>query len=725
LHWSDVSTLDWLTCVARRQELARLLVLGTYRPVDVMVREHPLKTVKQELQLHGHCQELALDFLREGDVTEYLTVRFSVGTTHAAPLRSLARIIHRRTDGNPLFMVNLIEHLLSRGVLVQTDRQWVLKNEDLAGTVPEDLRQLIEQQIMRISPDERKILEVASVAGAEFSAAAVAAGTGQSTEVVETHCDTLVRREQFLRTQGTGEWPDGTVAARYGFVHALYQEVLYEQLSATRRMRLHRQIGEREEQGYSDRASERAAELAMHFERGRETKRAIQYLQHAGKNAVRRSAHQEAVTLLTKGLELLKTLPDTPERTRQELTLQIALGAPLQAIKGFAASEVKNAYARARELCQQIGETPQLFPILHGLWTFYLMRTEFQTAQELGNQLLTLAQKIQDPALLLQAHSMLGLTLWPLGEIVSARAHLEQSLAFYDPQKSRSSVGMTLMSIVASVTSSMEALALWLLGYPDQALQRDHEALTLVQDLARPHGLAMALTSSGWLHQFRREGQAAQARAEAAIALSIEQGFAHLLAVGTSQRGWALTQQGQEEEGIMQLRQGLAASRATGQELYLSCPLALLAEAYGNTGQPKEGLAVLAEALAMVNKTGERYYEAELYRIKGELTLQNGARDWGLGAGSPSPQAPSLKPQTPKEVVREAEEYFLKAITIAQKQQAKSLELRAVISLSRLWQQQGRQKQARKLLAEIYGWFTEGFDTKDLQEAKALLEVSH
>jgi predicted ATPase len=489
--------------------------------------------------------------------------------------------------------------------------------------------------------------------------------------------------------------------------------VLYDRIPAGRQQRLHRQIGEREEAAYGKRVREIAAELAMHFEQGREYRKAVQYLQKAGENAIRRSANQEAINLLTGGLELLKTLPDTPERTQQELVLQIASGLPLMLTKGPAAAEVGRAYARARELCQQSGETLQLFPVLRGLWGFYLTRAELQTARELGNQLLTLAQNVQDSALLLQAHQALGQTLYPLGELVPARAHLEQSLAFCAPQKGRSYAN----SIIPFRENGLSTAAsvLWFLGYPDQALKRSHEALILAQELSYPPSLAMALIMAGWQHQFRREGQAAQGRAEAVIALSTEHGLTQWLALGTVQRGWALAMQGQGEEGIVQMRQGLAAVRATGAELFRPFHLALPVEAYGKAGRAEEGLSALAEALAVVDKTGERFYEAELYRLKGELTLQKFNVQRSRFKVENSSESGVRSPGS------EAEECFLKAIEVARRQQAKSLELRAVTSLSRLWQQ-GKKKEAHEMLAEIYGWFTEGFDTKDLQEAKALLE---
>jgi predicted ATPase len=291
--------------------------------------------------------------------------------------------------------------------------------------------------------------------------------------------------------------------------------------------------------------------------------------------------------------------------------------------------------------------------------------------------------------------------LWQ-GELPLAREHLEQGIALYDPQQHRS------LAFVYGMDNGMTCLifaawVLWLLGYPDQPLQRSHEAITLAQELSHPYSLSFALEFTADLHQFRREWRFAQERAEAAMALSAEQGFALDLSRAAILQGWALAEQGQGKDGIAQIRQGLAAWRETEAKLTEPYFLTLLAEAYGKGEQVAEGLSVVAEALAAVDKTGERVYEAELYRLKGELTLRS-------------------RVQGPKSKVEEAEECFLKAIEIACKQQAKSLELRAVTSLSRLWQQQGKRAEAHELLAEIYNWFTEGFDTVDLQEAKALLD---
>ena len=411
-------------------------------------------------------------------------------------------------------------------------------------------------------------------------------------------------------------------------------------------------------------------------------------------------------------------------RTQLDLTLQLALGVPLMAIKGTAASEVERAYARARELCQLLGETFQLFPVLSGLRTVYFVRGESQKARELAEQCLTLAQSLQDPGLLLLAHRVLGQTLFSLGELATAQANFEQAITLYDPHQHHSLTFLYYGQDPGVFCFSFTALPLWFLGYPDQALKRSQTALALAQKLSHPHSVAFALGLAAHLHQLRREGQAAQEQAEAGITLATEQGFPQLLALGTFLRGWALAEQGQEEESIAQMCRGLASYRATGAEVLGSYYLSLLADVYGKVGQAEEGLVALAEAWATVNKNAEHFYEAEMYRLKGTLTLQE-ANQKAKGKRQKSkvetnPQ--SLTPNPQGEVEQEAEGYFLKAIEIARKQQAKSLELRAVVSLSRLWQQQGKQIEAHDMLSEVYNWFTEGFDTKDLQEAKALLE---
>ncbi len=520
---------------------------------------------------------------------------------------------------------------------------------------------------------------------------------------------------EILYQRGIGE------KARYFFKHALIQDTAYHSLLKSTRQHYHQQIAQALAETFPHIKDTQPELLAHHYTEANLLEQAIPYWQQAGQQAGQRSANAEAISHVKKALELLGTLPHTFDRAQQELTLQIAYGSALMT-KGYGVPEVEEAYARARELCKQLGETPQIFPVLVGLNRIYSARAELPKARELGEQCVTLAQRTNDPLLLVEAHRALGNTLYFLGEFTAVRFHLEQVIALYEPHQDHALAVFYLIDPAVSGLSYL-AWALWLLGYPDQALKRSQEALARAHELAHPFSRAIAQIFAPVLHQFRQERDITEEQAEAGIAFATEGGFVTSpLAWGMVLKGWALAEQGQREEGIAQINQGMETWRATGAECGRTHFLALLAEVHGRSGQITDGMNMLAEAFAFVEKTGERFYEAELYRLKGELTLRNGASDRRLETSSSSPQVPSLKPAAPSGAEREAEELFFKAIAIAQKQHAKSWELRAATSLARLWQHQGKRAEAHKVLVEVYNWFTEGFDTKDLQEAKALIE---
>ncbi|MGH8601394.1 MAG: AAA family ATPase, partial [Gammaproteobacteria bacterium] len=327
LHWSDYATLDLISYLPKRADAARLMLIGTYRPVEVIVSGHPLKSVKQELLSKYQCKELPLEYLSEEAVAEYLGVRFPANRFPA----ELGGLIHERTEGNPLFMVNAVDYLVTEGSIAKVEEVWRLGTEieKIEMGVPDSIKQMIEKQIGYLSKEEQRMLEAASVSGVEFSTLAVAAGLREDTAVAEAQCEELARRHQFIRDCGFFQLPNGEVAARYGFIHALYQNVLYERVSGANRVHLHRRVGERGEELYGEKAGEIAAELAMHFERGRDYRRAVKYLLQAAETAIRRFAYQEAIVLAQRGLELLQTLPDTSQHVHQELRLHIALGVSL------------------------------------------------------------------------------------------------------------------------------------------------------------------------------------------------------------------------------------------------------------------------------------------------------------------------------------------------------------------------------------------------------------
>ena len=484
----------------------------------------------------------------------------------------------------------------------------------------------------------------------------------------------------------------------YVFKHALIQDTAYASLLKSTRQQYHQRIAQVLESQFPEIAAAQPELVAYHCMEAGLTAQSASYWHKAAQRAVERSAHVEAISHLRQGLALLQTLPETPERIRRDVDMHITLGASLLATKGYAAPEVGEIYIAARRLCDHLEDPYQLFPVLRGLWHYYNVRAEYQTAHVLGEQLLTLAQQVQDSAMLAAAHRALGATLFWLGAVASAHTHLAQGIALYDPQQHRASA--FLHGEDAGVMCySFAARALWYLGYPDQGLVRIDEAVTLAQQVAHPFSLSFALNVAAMFHQLCREERFTQEHAEAALSLAQEQKFSFFMALSSLLHSWVLTHQGQAKEGIAQLHQDLTAYHATGAEMLRPYCLALLAEAHGAMGQPAEGLMTLTEALLLTDKTGERWYEAELHRLKGELLLQQHADN----------QA-------------DAETCFQHALDLARKQQAKSLELRAATSLARLWQQQGKRQEAHDLLAPVYNWFTEGFDTADLQDAKALLD---
>jgi DNA-binding winged helix-turn-helix (wHTH) protein/predicted ATPase len=698
LHWSDSATIDLLGMLARRREASRLLVLGTYRPADVAAdTAHPLKRVKHELQLHGHCDEIPLQFLSAAAVGQYLSRRFP---GHAWP-PDLALVLHRNTEGNPLFLVNTIDDLIDQGQLRKVDGQWRLAGpaDDIASRAPRTLWQLVEQQVERLTADEQAVLVAASVAGTEFSAAAAVAA-GFDPQHAERQCEALARRGQFLRRVGIAEWPDGTAAGRYAFIHALYQQVLYARVSIGERVRLHLRTAERLERGYGDRAGEIAGELALHFEHGRDFERAARYHRHAGEHALRQHAYREAADHASRGLDSLGTLPESRGRTEQELSLQVTRGSALTATQGYAAPEVARTYERAWQLCAQVGETPQLLPVLLGVGRFYVVRGEFQTARAVGTHLLTMAEATRDGAMLLAAHNALGIVSLYAGDLEVALGHLERGIELYGSDEPGAARSSAYRLVPPGVTCTIHAAwTLWMLGYPDRAAARSREALALARLLDHPFGVSYACHLAAGLHQWRREHQPVHELENEALAHDTEHGFTLLLTTGLIQRGWLLAEGGQAEAGLAQMQEGLARHREIGAAVLVPAALALVAQAHGTLGRPAEGLSAVAEALAVAQQSGQHYWEAELHRLTGVLTLQAGPATAG-----------------------EVESHFLQALEIARRQRAKSLELRAAASLSRLWADRDNVKEAHALLSGVYAWFTEGFDTADLREAKSLLE---
>jgi DNA-binding winged helix-turn-helix (wHTH) protein/predicted ATPase len=703
LQWSDASTLTLVSFLARRHPPARLLVVGTFRPLAGLAAGHPLRAVIDDLQIHQQCHALPLGLFSAAEVGAYLTARFGDRHPDDPAVPRLVHLLHQRTEGNPLFLVLVVDTLVTQGVLGAVPGGWELWQplQEDAVRVPETLRQMIEQQLSQVGPAEQAVVEAASVAGREFAAAAVAAGVDTAVDAVEEVCETLARRGQFVQGGSITEWPDGTLATGYRFLHTLYQEVVYDRIPLWRRIHLHRRIGARQEQAYGVRASEVAAVLAVHFERGRAYHHAVAYREQAAQHALRQFAAQEAIEHLRKGLALLQTLPETPEGRQQERALHVALSVGLILTQGYTAPEVEAACTRARTLCQDSGDVQHLCAPLYGLYLCALFRGQLHAARELADQLVALAQQAADAARLSEAYCTVMGVAFHAGEFTAAAALIAHSLALAHPDWQGSMMDR-YGDDPGVIYRSYGALVLWIQGYPDQALQRSQDALAVARQRGHPFSQIFALTFAAFFHQFRREAPRTQEQAEAAIRLATAQGFPFWFAMGMIMRGWALAAQGQRAAGMAQLHQGLAAYQATGAQVWWSYFLGLQADVQGQGGQADAGLHGVEDALALAGTAGEQpWYEAEIHRHRGERGLAH--------AGT-------------RHMVEDAAACLLQAVGIARRQEAKSLELRAATSLARLWQQQGKRAEAHALLSPIYGWFTEGFDTADLQEAKMLLE---
>jgi predicted ATPase len=679
LHWTDPTTLEWFNLLLDQTPTASLLVLLTCRPHFQPAWHH-----------RSYLTEITVNRLSHAQV-EQIVAGMTDGKTF--PTAVLQQII-AKTDGVPLFVEEITKSLLESGQLTAVDGHSERTGAFSTCAIPATLQDSLMARLDRLVT-AKAVAQYAAVIGRQFSYELLQAVSQVDKAMLQHELGRLVEAE-IVYQRGL------SLQATYTFKHALIQDAAYQSLLKSTRQQYHQQIAQVLEAQFPDICETQPERLAHHYTEAGLIEQAILYWQQAGQRASDRSAHLEAISHFTTGVELLKTLPETPDRTQHALTLYNGLGAALQMVKGFTAPEVEQAYTQAYTLCQQVGGTPEVPKVLLGMWRFYFSRSQFDTARELGDTLLRLAQGAHDSALAVLAHYALGHTWLCLGALPAALQHLEAGLAHYTPDQ-RHAPAFRIGHDPGVACHFHAAVTLWLLGSPAQALARVHDGLALAHALAHPFSLAYAQCWSAYVYQCRRDVLAAQEHAEAAVVLATAQGFPQWAAVGTSARGWALARQGQGEEGMAQVRQGIAAWRATGATVYVPSLCTWLADVSDSLDSPDEGLQALAEAHTLVGQHDERMWEAEIYRLRGVILLR--------------------QPGTPQ---AEAETWLQRALDVARRQEAKSLELRAAMSLSRLWQQQGKQAEARALLAPVYGWFTEGFDTLDLQEARALLEeLSH
>jgi predicted ATPase/class 3 adenylate cyclase len=669
LHWIDAETQELLDLLVDSVASARILMLVNYRPE--YYHEWGNRTCYTQLHLDplgGQSAEEMLHALLGSD----------------ASLQSLKRLIIEKTQGNPFFMEEIVRALGEQGVLVRNGATRLTKPLTEIH-IPPTVHGILASRIDALPASEKGLLQTLAVIGKTFPLNLVKLMTASSEDQLEPMLKGLQAGEFIYEQAALGE--------EYTFKHVLTQEVAYSSVLMERRRLLHERTGEAIEALFKDRIDDHLAELAHHYSRTANTRKAVEYLFRAGRQAAARSAYSEAITRLSTALEFLKRLPDDTERARQELSVQNLLGGSLANGKGWGAAELEPVYARARELCAQIRDPALAFRALFGQWAVCHWKMEQDKALELADELLAAAENAKDPAMLAAGNHARGNTLYQLGELGSAIQHEEKALALFDLRQPLSAW------LEVNRLNSLFVLYYGLhgLGYPDRAWVKSREMLEVAQRSSAPSILAQASCYAAFYNLTRGTPAAAQKHAEEAMALTEELGLATFSEMATTLYGASLIAQGRYEEGIAGMRRGISAIRASGGTPH-AWFLSLLASGLAKVGRPQEGLQVLDDGFASVAKTGAQISSPYLHNVEGELLLV----------------------QNPSDVAK-AEQCFRTAIEIARRQSARSLELRATTSLARLLNEQGRRDEARTMLADIYGWFTEGFDTADLKDAKALL----
>ena len=698
LQWVDAGSASLLFHLGRRIEGSRILIVGAYRQAEVALgrgkERHPLEPVLNELKRDFGDIEV--------EVGKAESRRFVDDLIDSEPNRlspTFHETLYKQTKGLPLFTVELLRNMQERGALVKDkEGKWTEGPELNWDALPARVDAVIEERIGRLNERLRELLTVASVEGEEFTAEVVArVQEAEVHELVRLLSRELDKRHHLVSAKGIRQLEKQRLSL-YLFQHILFQRYLYNSLDKVERAHLHEEVGNVLETLYGEQTEEVSVQLSRHFLEAGIVAKAVDYLQKAGDRAVRLSANEEAIAHYKKALELLPQLPESPERVQRELGLQLAYAVPIQAAKGFGGPELEKAIVRARELCEQIGDTPQLFTALVQLAFYYgFGRAEYRTAFKLQERVIKLAEQSGDP---LQSAISSYVSTWALlnvGELVKTRDYTKMMNALYEPEK-YGFLAHVFGYDLGVVNRGFGAWALWFLGYPDQALEQYEIAMEHARKLGHPHTLAFALVGGLELFWFRRDIARVHRYLEELIPLANEKGFIYWQAHAILYQGERLILEGKLKEGIAQMRQGLGIMKATGTLTCFTRLLGRMADACLKAGAIDEGLSAVTEAAEIACKYDERYFEAELYRLKGELLLRKG-QDHG-----------------------DAMNLFLQAIEVSRQQQAKSLELRAVMSLSRLLDKQGKKTEARKQIEDIYGWFSEGFDTPDLKEAGALLE---
>lgn len=691
VHWADHSTIDLLAHLGRQCTRHRLLLVVSYRPTEMLLGRPALRQVLLELQSRGACRELALALLRQEDVEHYLSLAFS---DHAFPTE-FAGEIYARTEGSPLFMVDLLAYLASRGVIAPVAEVWQLVQPlpDLREDLPASMRSMIGRKLDRLQDAQRRILTAASVQGNSFDSATVAGALDVDPLEVEDQLQQLDRVHRLVRFVDEHEFPDRTLTTRYAFVHSLYQQALFQDLTLGRRTNLSLGLAKQLEVHHAERPSLVAAQLAYLYEAGRDPVQAARYTYLSAQNAGKVFAHRDAIALARRGLKMLSSSPDSGERNAIELASQTLLGLQLQVTQGYGAADAKHAYSRALGLCDATTQPHQRFSVVWGLWLCYKVASNLTRAQVLADELASLAHAQGDPALALQSHQALGMTAFCRGELTTSLRNVEQGITLYNPAthgEHASSFGQD-PSVMCRAFGSV---VLWLLGFPDSARQQSQTMRQMSEGLS-PTTQAVAWHFAAMVSQLVRDPRQVRRQAERSTSIATEHGLSFWQAGGEILIGWATAMQGARTEGIARLQTGLKKWRATGSVTYETYYLGLLAELLLADGQLESAEQSLQEALLLVERTDERFYLAELKRLQAEIRFRSSSFSQG-------------------------DDCIEQALAAARQREARSLELRTLVSRVR-WR---RDAAAELALSTLMSSLSEGRDTADWRDATEVLQRS-
>jgi tetratricopeptide (TPR) repeat protein len=619
VQWADASTVELLEYVAPRLAGERALVVVTSRPSDLARSGHPFLSLELDLEGRGLLREVRLGYLTAVDVERYLALEFP---GHRFP-QALADVIHSRTEGHPLFMADVVRSLRDRGIIAGGDDQWHLTQPltAIAQDIPRSIRSMIDLTLGRLDDEERRVLTAAAVQGLEFDSAIVARALGADAGDVEDRLAAVGRRHALVQQVRETELPDGTLSLRCRFVHALYQNSLYGTLGPGRRASLSGAVASAIVAAWGEQANTRAVELGHLYEAARDFSRAADAFLTASERARHIFADREALALARRAIEMLRKLPETPERASREVMHLMAVALPMFSVKGYAAAELEETYRRARQLCDELGEHPLRFGVVTGISAFHFMRAELRRSEELIDPVLRLSEQTGNPVMRIWASWVHGATYSHLGEkYEEALSRLDEGVHVYTPQLHPTL--MLLTGFDAGIGCQMQAARVaWTLGRADEAVARTASALRQARDLRHPLMITFALFFEAWVRQYRREPEEVRVAAEEALSLSGRYGYPQVTAWTQILLGWALSHLGRAAEGERTIRDAIAATDAMGIALLRPTFLALLAESQMIQHEYEGALDALRQAAGLAERTGERCYLPEILRLTAEAAL--------------------------------------------------------------------------------------------------------